>query len=337
MQPGPFAELGELAPKRRRTTLARRLVLALAIAAVAAGLVVFARGLDANALVSAFRHVRLLPIIIAAALSFVQLGFKALGWREILAPIVQLSPARAYRYTAGGAAMSLVMPARAGEALRVWLLKRDYEVPIASSSSVAIAEKLIDGVAMLVVLAPLPWMLPELPHWIGRAIGGFSLVLGTALIVLWFFAPVATIGEKWWHGLQAGLGFLRQPRHIGRALAAMIGGWLTDWLSVTLVLYAVGVSVPAAAGLLILLTINLAIAIPAMPGHLGTMELGALVALELLHVPRAQGLSFALLYHAIQVVPLLLVSIVSNRFLLAPPGGGGTALSVKAVANEELR
>jgi len=329
LQPHPSAALGGLPPTRRRATVARHLIRALAIATVAGGLVLFARGLDAQALVSALRHVRPLPLIAAAALSFVQLGFKALGWRELLAPIVQLSPARAYRYTAAGAAMSIITPARAGEALRVWLLKRDYEVTITSSASVAVAEKLIDGVAMLAVLAPLPWLLPQLPHWIGRGIGGFSIVLGTVLIVLWFFAPVNTIGDKWWHGLQAGLGFLRRPRRIGRALAAMIGSWLTDWLEVVLVLYAVGVPVPFAAGLLILLTINMAIAIPAMPGHLGTMELGALVALELLHVPRAQGLSFALLYHGVQVIPLLLVSILGNRFLLAPPTGAD-ALSAPA-------
>lgn len=112
---------------------------------------------------------------------------------------------------------------------------------------------------------------------------------------------------------------MRHPRHMGRALAAMICSWLTDWVEVTLVLYAVGVPVPLAAGLLILLTINMAIAVPGMPGHLGTMELGALVALELLHVPREQGLSFALLYHGVQVIPLLVLSLVGNRWLLARP------------------
>lgn len=286
---------------------------------MAAGIVLFARGLDAQALLTALRHAKPLPLIVAGALSFVQLGFKALGWRELLAPIVKLSPERAFRYTAAGAGMSIITPARAGEGLRVWLLKRDYGVTVASSSSVAVAEKLVDGIAMLVVLAPLPWLMPGLPHWIGRGIIGFSIVLGSALGVLWFFAPATPVGDKWWHGLQAGLSFLRRPRHLGRSLVAMIASWLTDWVEVTLVLYAVGVTVPAAAGLLILLTINMAIAIPAMPGHLGTMEIGALVALELLDVPREQGVLFALLYHAVQVVPLLVASIVGNRFLLARP------------------
>ena len=292
------------------------------IAAVLAGLAMVVRGLDARALFSALRHAKPLPIIIAGALSFVQLGFKALGWREVLAPVVQLSPTRAFRYTAAGAAMSIITPARAGEGLRVWLLKRDYDVPLASSSAVAGAEKLVDGVAMLVVLAPLPWLLPGLPHWVGRGIAGFSIVLGIALTVLWFFAPAAPAQHKWWHGLQAGLSFMRSPRHMGRALIAMIGSWLTDLVEVALVLYAVGVPVPFAAGLLILLTINMAIAVPGMPGHLGTMELGALVALELLNVPRERGLSFALLYHGVQVVPLLLASVVGGRWLLAGPVGG---------------
>ena len=342
---------------------------ALAIIAVVAAVVLFARKLDVHALQSAFRNAKPWPLILAGALSFVQLGFKALGWRELLAPIVGLSPARAFRYTAAGAGMSILTPARAGEGLRVWLLKRDYGVMMTSSSSVAVAEKLVDGIAMLIVLAPLPWLLPELPSWIGRGIVGFSLVLGGALVVLWFLAPVepvaplaqdacvttippvtpnapitanepvtrispvtpishatpippvmptASAGHKWWHGLQSGLSFMRRPRHAGRALLAMVCSWLTDWVEVTLVLYAVGVHVPLAAGLLILLTINMAIAVPAVPGSLGTMEIGALVALELLHVPREQGVLFALLYHAVQVVPLLVLSVVGNRWLLGP-------------------
>lgn len=123
---------------------------------------------------------------------------------------------------------------------------------------------------------------------------------------------------------------MRRPRSLGRALAAMIGSWLTDLVEVALVLYAVGVPVPFAAGLLILLTINMAIVVPGMPGHLGTMELGALVALELLHVPREQGLSFALLYHGVQVVPLLLVSVAGNRWLLASPDSGSAVSSASA-------
>lgn len=291
------------------------------IVAVVAALWMFARGLDAHALLAALRHASALPIIVAAALSIVQLAFKALGWREVLAPIVQISPARAIRYTAAGAAMSIITPARAGEGLRVWLLRRDYDVPVAKSSSVAVAEKLLDGVAMLIVLSPLPWLLPELPRWVGRGIAISSLLFGAALAILWFVAPAGRAGDRWWHGLQDGLSALRRPRHVGRALVAMICSTLVDCVEVTLVLYAVGVHVPFAAALLILLTINLAIAVPGMPGHLGTMELGALVALELLHVPREQGLSFALLYHGVQVIPLLVVSVIGNRFLLAAPDG----------------
>ena len=328
-QLGATAASGELPPTPKRATRAQYVVRALVIVVVVAGFWLFARGLDLHALLLALRHARPVPLIIAGALSFVQLGLRALGWREVLTPIVQLSPGRAFRYTAAGAGMSIITPARAGEGLRVWLLKRDYGVTVASSSSAAIAEKLIDGVAMLVVLAPLPWLLPGLPHWVGRGIAGFSIVLGSALAILWFFAPANPTGDKWWHGLQAGLSIMRHPRHAGQALAAMIASWLTDLVEVTLVLYAVGVPVPIAAGLLILFTINMAIAIPGMPGQLGTMELGALVALELLHVPREQGLSFALLYHGVQVVPLLVVSIVGNRWLLAPPSGGkGTSSAV---------
>src|SRR5262249_32664323 len=78
---------------------------------------------------------------------------------------------------------------------------------------------------------------------------------------------------------------------------------------VMLVLHAVGIALPLAAGLLILFTLNLAIMLPSTPAQVGALEVGALAALNLLKVPHEPALAFALLYHALQVVPLIAVGL----------------------------
>jgi uncharacterized membrane protein YbhN (UPF0104 family) len=69
----------------------------------------------------------------------------------------------------------------------------------------------------------------------------------------------------------------------------------------------VGIPLHLEAALLVLLAVNLAIAIPAAPGNLGSLELGAALPLTtVLHVPEASAAAFALLYHGVQIATLLI-------------------------------
>ena len=49
----------------------------------------------------------------------------------------------------------------------------------------------------------------------------------------------------------------------------------------------------------------------------GTLELGALAAFDLLGLRRDEGLAFGLLYHGVQVVPVLVAGIIDGRRLMA--------------------
>ena len=49
---------------------------------------------------------------------------------------------------------------------------------------------------------------------------------------------------------------------------------------------------------------------PSTPAKVGALEVGALAALDLLHVASEPALAFALLYHAMQVLPLIVVGLV---------------------------
>jgi uncharacterized membrane protein YbhN (UPF0104 family) len=212
---------------------------------------------------------------------------------------------RLFRYTVAAFAASAIAPARAGEALRLWTLKQRDGVPIADGAATAVGEKLLDAVAMFLVLTPIPWLVPGLPSWVGSTvIIGICVVVAVVAALAGAVARI-TAGTRWWSRFFAGMHVLRSPRRLAGALAVLIGAWLIDLAMVECVMYSLDIALSPAAALLVLLTINIAIIIPGTPGQVGVHEAGAIVGLDLLHVPSESAIGFAVLYHAIQIVPLV--------------------------------
>ena len=313
--------LAERSPRLKRIELAVRLVV---IAGIIAGLWFFIHGLDVGKLADNFRDAKLWPLALAAALNFACLWGKAACWRIMLAPKHKISVWRLFRYTIAAFAASAIAPARAGEVLRVWTLKRRDGVPTSDTVAVAFAEKLLDGTSMLILVAPLLWLLPDLPAWVGESMllcAGVAIGVFVGLFIAVGRVGDAAVGGSWLRRFIAGMHVLRSPVRLFASLAVLILVWAADLIMVMLVLHAVGVELPLEAGLLILFTLNLTIMLPSTPAQVGALEVGALAALDLLHVGHEQALAFALLYHALQVVPLIAAGLILEyRLVLGREG-----------------
>jgi uncharacterized protein (TIRG00374 family) len=318
----------------RRLQIAIRI---LVIAVIAAGLWWFVRNMNFVELGKQLRSAKLWPLVLAAALNFICLWGKAVCWRIMLAPRHRVPVPRLFRYTVAAFAASAIAPARAGEVLRVWTLKRRDGVPAADTAAVAVAEKLLDGISMLILVAPVPFLLPGVPSWVVTAIVACAAVAVALFIAL--YIAVGRVGSSadadsatprtLVRRFLAGLHVLRSPKRLLGSLVLLVLVWSADLGEVMAVLYAVGLHLPVAAGLLILFCLNLTIALPSTPAQFGALELGAIAALKLLHVDDEHGVAFALLYHALQVVPLIAVGLlVEYRLVLGredlEPSAGGT-------------
>ena len=260
------------------------------IAAVVIGIVVMLRGLAIPQLADAVANARLWPVVVASVIAIAVYALKAVAWRIMLAPQFQLSLPRLVRYTIVAFAASAIAPARAGEIVRVWLLKRRDGVDAATSVAVATSEKALDVFSLLVVAAPLPWLLP-LPAWVKH---GMCAIAGIAVACV----AVAIVGSSrirptcWLGRFLAALE--RRPRQLVMVFVVLMFGWLIDLGAVLLVLFIV----------------NIAIALPSTPAQLGTLELGAVIPLvDILHVAKEPAIAFALIYHATQILPTLVLGI----------------------------
>lgn len=283
------------------------------------------RRLDFAALAVALRQARPELLVLAVGCNAGNFLFRAVMWRVMLREERPLPIGRLVRYTVAAFAASALTPARAGEVLRLWLLRRYHQISYARSAGAALAEKLLDGLALVVILAPLPWLALPVPAWTARAVAGLGVggvaVLVLAMLVTRFLKPGRRVGA-----FLDQISILKEPGTLVKALAAALAAGIFDLGTLWLTLGAFHISSYGFGGAaFVLLVTNAALVIPSTPGNIGALEAGAVVALDVLGVPRPQALAFALVYHALQLGPLLLFASFNLRLIL---GAGGLSSAV---------
>ena len=288
-------------------------------------MVIWARQLDVAQLGRILIRAKPIALLAVASIAFAGLAWKAAFWRFALFALSPVPFRSLLRYAVAAAVGSILAPARAGDAFRIWILRRRHDVPLSVTLTVAGLEKLADVGALVVLAAPLPWLVPQL----SASVRPWLLVL-SGVPILAVLAIALVRRHATWSKLPffAGLRMFDSGRRVAIALACVFVAWVFDLATVELVLYAVGAAPTLTAGLMVLLITNLAIAVPVTPGNVGAHELGSVFALKLLGFQAELATAFALLYHGLHTVPVLLAGFVDARRLLVDnakePSSAGT-------------
>jgi len=263
-------------------------------------------------------------IALAAVVNFGVLFFQAARWLALVRPMAPLAKiSHAFKSMVVGFAVSTVVPARAGELARVQWFGGYTGLPRVSILGSILLDHLVNAAGLLAGLAVM-LLFFDAPYWI-RPGGWLVLALFAvgAMIVFAFRPPETTplkpgaaesLPVKGLSGFLAkvrhGLTAVRDPRALGVSLGASLVAWTLEVNVTTFSMRAVGLDLPLSASFLVLLAVNLALALPfAPPGNMGTLEMGATVALRAFNVPTEQALAFGLCYHCLQVVPIALVGL----------------------------
>jgi uncharacterized protein (TIRG00374 family) len=279
----------------------------------------------------------LFPALGALALWFVT---RTVRWQSLFAA-ARRPP---FRPTAGalfaGYLFNNLLPARAGEVVRVIALNRTARTSYAEATGTVVVERVFDVLSLLLLLfLMLPW-LPDL-GWV-RAAG----VLAAALLALLVAAVVVLVRfgeqplvfvarqlaripglseERLRHGPSNLVLGLRGFLHPGTALVAF--GWTTvSWIVLGagfwFVMLAFDLGLSPLAGELVVIAIGLAMILPSSPAALGVFEGATVIALGAYGVPDSEALSYALVLHALNALPFLALAIPALRVyrpLLATP------------------
>lgn len=262
-------------------------------------------------------------IAAAAGINLVAVAFQAARWLALVRPVAPLATfGNAFKALIVGFAASTIVPARAGELARMQSFSRRTGLSHPAVLGSIVLDHLVNAAGLLFGLAVLPVFLKDVPLWI-RPGAWFTLALFTVAAMLVFAlrpfrseraAASRPLPVKGLTGFlvsaREGLTATSHPRALALSLGASLVSWALE-INVTVVaLRAVGLHLPLSAAFLVLLAVNLALAFPfAPPGNLGTLEVGATLALVGFGVPKEQALAFGLVYHFLQVVPIGLLGL----------------------------
>jgi uncharacterized protein (TIRG00374 family) len=294
-------------------------------------IVYFVSQLDLALLGSALTSGRYTFLLPAFALLLLGLWTRALRWQALL--LDDLPAGRAFHILNVSYLVNGVLPLRLGEVARAFLASRAQpSVTIPRALSTIVVERLLDllSVIGLVALGASTSLPPELR---AAALAGAPLALG-GLIVLVLLAANQRFSLRLLDALLGALPALeRFPiRHITQDIFAGVAtlakpviflrvvGWtIISWvLSVAagwVLMFAFWETASWSASLLMIAAASLAIALPAVPGNVGTYEAAIVLALS----PSAYGqpletaTAFAVIVHALN---LLLYAIMGGIGLL---------------------
>ena len=91
-------------------------------------------------------------------------------WHYLLRPLKRVPLGRLFPIVVIGYMGNNVYPARAGEFIRAYVLKRNEDVSASASFATIVVERIFDGIVMLIfVLVTLP-LAPTLPDWLRQVV-----------------------------------------------------------------------------------------------------------------------------------------------------------------------
>ena len=308
------------ASMRHRTTVAL-----LGLGASAAFLYLAIRRLDYGSLLLVLSRVQVWPWLPLGILAYL-CGHvvRGLRCRLLLRGDANLRPFTAANVVVVGYAANNVFPARLGELVRAGMLSERTGVPIAQSLTVTFIERVLDGLAILLLLV-VGVSLGGAPPWAHELVRVALLVFGSALgwIVLAGAAPglllslSSRIGSALpggWHDRLVNLATsvtraaacLRGWRQLGVIAAYSVLVWVLESGLFLAILPALGLPPSASLSAVAMSVTNLGLLVPSSPGFIGPFHYFCSRVLVAEGVGEATAVAYATVVHLAFYVPVTL-------------------------------
>jgi glycosyltransferase 2 family protein len=316
-----------------RSALLRNLL----VTALAVGLLAwFLRGADFARVWEEMRDARADLLALGAGLVVLSYAMRAHRWVYLLAPLGAVRLGVAFRTTVIGLALSVVLPARAGEFVRPYLLARREGLSVTATFATVVFERVLDLIAVLVLLAAyLAFFDPGLEAVhpaLFRAVQTGGLTLGAvALAGLVVMALLAGHPERL-HGLvlgiervlpariahavaglarafAQGLAVARQPSRVLVSVGLSLLMWLVIALQTWVVVRAFDIALPLAGSLLVMAFLVVGVAVPTPGGIGGYHEAFRLGVTTFFAADNDVAVGAAIVAHMVSVAPGLALGL----------------------------
>lgn len=288
------------------------------------------RGLRLQEVWESLKGANYLWLLPGIAVYFMGVWARAWRWHYLLRPLKNIPTRTMFPIVAIGYMGNNIYPARAGEVLRAFVLRRREQVPISASLATIIVERAFDGIVMLAFVF---LNLPELASLTadsgfagsirslsligaGVFLGAVAIFLLMAVfpnpsrrVIAWGIQRLSPsrwrtrligMGDRFLEGLAS----LRSPKDVGMVLLTSIVIWLFETGKYWFVMHAFSFEVSFFTLMLMNGIVNLATTIPSAPGYVGTFDAPGIAVLQAYGVGRALAAGYTLVLHVALWLPI---------------------------------
>jgi uncharacterized protein (TIRG00374 family) len=290
-------------------------------------------------LADVWRHVRSVRIdLLLAGLVLVAATYwvRVIRWQHLLAPVGPTRFRNVFRTTVIGFAALSLLPARAGDVLRPYLLAKREGLSPPSTFATVVLERVLDLVAVVALLAVFVWGFADsstLPARLARPVivsaafaAGASIVL---MALMWLlashpervgrlvYAGARVLPHRIAHRLaefatlfSGGFAAARTPGSLVMAFLWSFPVWITIAAQAWVISLAFGIEMPFTGSFLLQSLLVIGVAVPT-PGGVGSFhEAYRFGVTTFFHAPNDAAVAAAIVVHAISFVPVVLVGIL---------------------------
>ncbi len=271
----------------------------------------------------------LAPAILAQLFSH---WFRSLRWRYFLKPVKRVRVSSLFSATMIGYMMNTILPAHLGEFFRAAVIGKREKVAGSSVFATIVVERIVDILSLLVIMVAALLIYP-FPDFV--TISGYIMFLLTIVLFLSLYLlkkqnkflirlldfvlsilpkKISLKLEEMLDSFLEGIGAFEKKRDYVTIFVYSILIWACYWVTLHITFYAFNLfelyQVNAVSSLVLLVIVTVSVVIPSSPGYVGTYHYLCQLSLALFGVPRAVGLSYAFVAHALSLLPTALLGFI---------------------------
>jgi uncharacterized protein (TIRG00374 family) len=250
--------------------------------------------------------------------------WQAIRWRQVLRPVEQVPFRQAVSAIYVGLFANEVLPFRAGEILRCYLVSRWTKLPFSVAISSALIERIFDGIWLCLCLLVSIRLVGVHHHhipWLVRSgyILGTIVLAGAALLALAVFLRQKTrallSGDGWQRHLRVlidDLNLIGHSRYLYFAFLQSLPYLLLQVIPIYAAFQAYGFDLSIGVAFALMVILRLGSVVPQAPGNLGLFQLLTKEALErIFNVVPSEAARFSLVLWATVTIPLLIAGFIA--------------------------
>ncbi|KQC11150.1 MAG: hypothetical protein APR62_10505 [Smithella sp. SDB] len=290
------------------------------------------RGINFQDVFHDLKKIQFTYVICFVVLVLIMQWLRSYRWGIMLQPMEKIDQLSLFSVTSVGFLAIAAIPARIGELARPYLISKKSSIKMSSALGTILVERVLDSFTVLAIAIIVLFFI-DLPPWMIKSSIIFFLL---ALIMFCFIiflilrrdAALKLINiflsklpgkfankiDELIHHFIDGFQVITNIKLLLYLIVLSAAIWLVDVAAIYMLIESFCFGLPIMASFVIMIILIAGIALPAGPGYIGNWHFACVLALSLFGLAKSEALSFALVYHFLSMVIVVVLGVVFLPF-----------------------